>query len=79
MPFIIIASEHSSKIACVFADGSRHTFELFHKDVAAFAGGLQQLNLGKNARVAIFAPTSYEWLISKYAINRAGCVAVSIP
>ncbi|OQR74321.1 acyl-CoA synthetase family member 2 [Tropilaelaps mercedesae] len=72
------ASENAQKPVCVFNDGLSRTFSEFHQDVAAFAGGLQQLNLSKHARIAIFAPTCYEWLVAKYAINRAGCVVVAM-
>lgn len=72
-----VAFENSTKTAYLFKDGVSKTFSELHRDVAAFAGGIQHLGLAKNARVAIFAPTCYEWLVAKYAINWAGCVVVS--
>ncbi|XP_022658791.1 acyl-CoA synthetase family member 2, mitochondrial-like isoform X4 [Varroa destructor] len=72
------AFENSTKTAYLFKDGVSKTFSEFHRDVAAFAGGVQHLGLAKNARVAIFAPTCYEWLVAKYAINWAGCVVVAM-
>lgn len=73
----LTVAQHESKEACVFFDGTRKTFKELHSDVVKFSSGLQELRLEKNSRIAIFAPTCYEWLVAKYAINRAGCVVVS--
>ncbi|MFJ3031990.1 AMP-binding protein [Rothia terrae] len=54
------------------------TTEAFARDVKAFAKGLIGKNVQPGDRVAIFAPTRYEWAVADLAIMYAGGVVVPV-
>lgn len=54
------------------------TTEAFARDVKAFAKGLIGKNVHPGDRVAIFAPTRYEWAVADLAIMYAGGVVVPV-
>ncbi|MCC6008311.1 MAG: AMP-binding protein [Rhodobacteraceae bacterium] len=67
------ADRFGSKEALVF-DGRRFTFDALNDLVERAAAGLAAAGVGKGDIVTLYAGNSWEWIVSYYAIARAGAV-----
>ena len=67
------ADRFGSKEALVF-DGRRFTFDALNDLVERAAAGLAAAGVGKGDIVTLYAGNSWEWIVSYYAISRAGAV-----
>ena len=70
-----LSREYPGRIAIV-GNGRQCTYEELHRGIAALSGKLQDMGVQKGSRVALFSYNSANWLISFFAIVRAGGVAV---
>ncbi|XP_067144230.1 medium-chain acyl-CoA ligase ACSF2, mitochondrial-like [Centruroides vittatus] len=54
------------------------TFTQFKQEVDQLAAGLIGLGFQKNDRIAIWSPNNYEWILSKFAVLKAGLILVCL-
>jgi len=65
---------------CAIVDGDvRISYEELGQRLQAVAAGLRERNLGPGDRVALWAPNSWQWVISAAACWWCGCTVVPIP
>ena len=69
----VAALKFSSKDALVF-EGQTFSFNQINDLVERAAGGLSDLGIVQGDTVTLYAETSWEWLVSYYAIARLGAV-----
>jgi long-chain acyl-CoA synthetase len=72
-----VANKYPEK-TCLKYLGSRLSYSDLERLVVLTSGGLSSLGLNKNDRVAILMDNSPEYIISYFAILRAGCIAVPV-
>ncbi|KAK6478414.1 medium-chain acyl-CoA ligase ACSF2 [Huso huso] len=59
-------------------DGIRKTFAEFKQDVDQLAAGLLALGLKRGARLGMWGPNTYEWLLIQFATAQTGIILVSV-
>ncbi|MGH0161475.1 UNVERIFIED_CONTAM: hypothetical protein FKN15_067805, partial [Acipenser sinensis] len=57
-------------------DGIRKTFAEFKQDVDQLAAGLLALGLKRGARLGMWGPNTYEWLMIQFATAQTGIILV---
>ena len=70
------AAQRFGKRTAIIAGNERMTFEEVERRVAAFAGGLHDLNIGLDDRVVLHLPNGWQWIVAYYAVLRIGAVIV---
>ncbi|HYA15467.1 MAG TPA: AMP-binding protein [Syntrophales bacterium] len=63
---------------CIIYDGTYLTYEVFNRYVNALANGLRNLGIQKGDKVAVMLPNCPEFVISYFAIQKIGAVAVTL-
>ena len=68
------ARRFGGKTALVF-EGRRFSFRALDELSSRLASGLRGIGVGSGDRVTLYAPNSWEWIVSYYAIHKLGAVA----
>ena len=63
---------------CIVYDGTYLTYEALNRYVNALANGLRNLSIQKGDKVAVMLPNCPEFVISYFAIQKIGAVAVTL-
>ena len=68
---------YANNIATIY-DGNYLTYDALHRAVNALGNGLRDLGIQKGDKVAIMLPNCPEFVISYFAVQKIGAVAVTI-